>query len=270
MATVITTAIEKGGTGKTTTVVNLAALAALDGNKVLVVDCDAQANSTYMLSGNKKSDNAYKGKGLYNMFRSYDEESDIDRFIHPTNVAGVDMIPSNAETPMAIGQLDILAKEYTDSAYKFLALCLAKVIDRYDYIIIDTPPTRDVMTLSAVFAADEVLLPCRCDEFSLDGLQTTVKIIDNLSRDEGMEISILGVVLTQVERTAVTTLTREEIEDSDFGQYLFNTMVRKGAAVADSTIVAQPVVIYSKNSNPSRDYQELYKEIQERLATREE
>lgn len=270
MATVITTAIEKGGTGKTTTVVNIAALAAKDGKNVLVVDCDAQANSTYMLSGNKKSDNVYKGKGLYNMFRAYDEESDIDKFIHKTNVEGVDMIPSNAETPMAIGQLDILAREFTDSAYKFLAFCLAKVIDQYDYIIIDTPPTRDVMTISALYAADEVIIPCRCDEFSLDGLQTTIKVIDNLSRDEGMKINLLGIALTQVERTAVTAMTREEILESDFGSLLFNTMVRKGAAVADSTKIAQPVVKYAKSSNPAKDYQALYQEITERLAAREE
>ena len=112
MSLILTTAIEKGGTGKTTTVVNLAALMAAEGKRVLVVDMDQQANTTYMLTQHKKAENFYKGHGLVNMFMNFDLGGmDLAPYIHPTNVEGVHIIPSTAQTPRAVHQLDLLADE---------------------------------------------------------------------------------------------------------------------------------------------------------------
>ena len=98
MSLILTTAIEKGGTGKTTTVVNLAALMAAEGKRVLVVDMDQQANTTYMLTQHKKAENFYKGHGLVNMFMNFDLGGmDLSPYIHPTNVEGVHIIPSTAQ-----------------------------------------------------------------------------------------------------------------------------------------------------------------------------
>ena len=106
MSLILTTAIEKGGTGKTTTVVNLAALMAAEGKRVLVVDMDQQANTTYMLTQHKKAENFYKGHGLVNMFMNFDLGGmDLAPYIHPTNVEGVHIIPSTAQTPRAVHQL---------------------------------------------------------------------------------------------------------------------------------------------------------------------
>lgn len=266
MGKVITVAIEKGGTAKTTTVVNLAALAAKDGMKVLVVDCDAQANCTYMLTGHKKKEEVYKGRGLFDLLRTFDEdEDDISKFIHKTNVEGVRIIPSCAKTPLCVAQLDILSKTYPYADYQFLALCLAKVSSQYDLMILDTPPTRDVMTRGAVFAADGVVVPCLCDEFSTDGLETTIQMINTINREDDMGVKLLGVVLTRVERSTATRFVREALEESDFKDELFQTMIRKASVVADSSLVASPVVVYAKNSNPARDYRALWEEIKERL-----
>ena len=167
MSLILTTAIEKGGTGKTTTVVNLAALMAAEGKQVLVVDMDQQANTTYMLTQHKKAENFYKGHGLVNMFMNFDLGGmDLTPYIHPTNVEGVHIIPSTAQTPRAVHQLDLLADEYKMKNYTFLIHCLANINDDYDYIVIDTPPARDNLTMSALFCADEVLIPVRCDNFS--------------------------------------------------------------------------------------------------------
>lgn len=270
MATVITTAIEKGGTGKTTTVVNLAALMAAEGQRVLVVDMDQQANATFMLTQHKKVENTYRGKGLVNLFMAYGEELEMSRFIHPTVVTGVDIIPSTAQTPRALGQLEILADEYGAKEYSFLLECLALVNDQYDYILIDTPPSRDGLTLSALFAADEVLIPVRCDEFSVDGFETTMHMVRELEQQEDISIHLLGILLTQVERTAVTAHIRNDFEQSDFAPYLLKTGIRKGSAVSDSTVCALPVVRYSPRSNPARDYAAVYQEIKERMSAREE
>ena len=214
MSLILTTAIEKGGTGKTTTVVNLAALMAAEGKRVLVVDMDQQANTTYMLTQHKKAENFYKGHGLVNMFMNFDLGGmDLAPYIHPTNVEGVHIIPSTAQTPRAVHQLDLLADEYKMKNYTFLIHCLANINDDYDYIVIDTPPARDNLTMSALFCADEVLIPVRCDNFSLEGFETTLAMILDLETREDVKIDILGVVLTQVERTAAVNLVRQMFEE---------------------------------------------------------
>lgn len=270
MATVITTAIEKGGTGKTTTVVNLAALMAAEGNRVLVVDMDQQANATFMLTQHKKVENIYRGKGLINMFMAFGEGLEPSRFIHPTAVPGVDIIPSTAQTPRAIGQLDLLAEEYGAKEYTFLLECLTPLNDAYDFILIDTPPSRDNLTTNALYAADEVLIPVRCDEFSVDGFETTMHMVHELEQQEDISIHLLGILLTQVERTAVSAHIRGGFEESDFAPYLLKTGIRKGSAVSDSTVCALPVVKYSPRSNPARDYAAVYEEIKQRLSAQEE
>ena len=215
MSLILTTAIEKGGTGKTTTVVNLAALMAAEGKRVLVVDMDQQANTTYMLTQHKKAENFYKGHGLVNMFMNFDLGGmDLAPYIHPTNVEGVHIIPSTAQTPRAVHQLDLLADEYKMKNYTFLIHCLANINDDYDYIVIDTPPARDNLTMSALFCADEVLIPVRCDNFSLEGFETTLAMILDLETREDVKIDILGVVLTQVERTAAVNLVRQMFEEN--------------------------------------------------------
>lgn len=273
MATIITTAIEKGGTGKTTTVINLAPLMAEDGKRVLVVDMDQQANTTFMLTGHKKTDNAFKGKGLVNMFMNYDASApDARSFIHPTNIEGVDIIPSTAQTPRAIGQLGVLSEEYSQREYTFLVQLLASVDDDYDYILIDTPPARDVLTTSALYAAEHVIIPLRCDGLSMEGFETTYSMISELERTEDISINILGAVFTHVEtRASVTAVSRELFNLSeDFRQIPFETSIRKGSVVPDSTYKAVPVVLSSRRSNPAKDYCALWEEIKARLAKWEE
>ena len=272
MALILTTAIEKGGTGKTTTVVNLAALMAAEGKRVLVVDMDQQANTTYMLTQHKKAENYYKGHGLVNMFMNFDlSEMDLAPYIHPTTVDGVHIIPSTAQTPRAVHQLDLLADEYKMKNYTFLILCLSNVNDDYDFVVIDTPPARDNLTMSALFCADEVLIPVRCDNFSLDGFETTMAMILDLETREDVKIDVLGVVLTQVERTAAVNLVRQMFEENqEYASVLFKTGIRKGSAVPESTIAAVPVVRYAKRSNPAADYGQLWKEIKQRLSEKED
>ena len=122
--------------------------------------------------------------------------------------------------------------------YTFLIHCLANINDDYDYIVIDTPPARDNLTMSALFCADEVLIPVRCDNFSLEGFETTLAMILDLETREDVKIDILGVVLTQVERTAAVNLVRQMFEENpEYASVLFKTGIRKGSAVPESTML---------------------------------
>ena len=264
MADIITVAIEKGGVGKTSTVVNLAALTAMDGKRTLVVDMDSQANTTYMLTGENKMSMAFRDRGIFDMIRAHGLKPTKD-FISKTQIENLDIIPSNAQTPKTVGMLQILENGKT-SQNIFLLLCLAEVADDYDYIIVDTPPSRDALTMNALVASDYVLIPCKCDNFSLDSLSTTYEICSMLSESENTEIKIIGIVLTIVERTALTQTIREELRESEYGTELLQTEIRKGQVVSDSTRFASPVVIYAKSSTPAKDYVSLYHELMERIA----
>lgn len=263
-ASIITVAIEKGGNAKTTTAINLAALAGAARKKVLVVDIDAQANSTYTLTAKPKSE--WRGHGVFDMLRVFDRE-DIDpaEFISPTSVPGVDLLPSNEQTVQLLKQLEIFKEIHGRPTYVYLAAALGRLTSRYDLIVIDTPPSQDDLALSGLFAADEVILPVKADQYSVHGLLNTYALIDKLRREENAGIHILGVLLTMVERTALTGAIRAQIAGSEFGEYLFKSEIRKGQAVNDSTAMCQPVVLYAKNSNPAKDYAALYKEVCARL-----
>lgn len=267
MATVITTAIEKGGTGKTTTVVNLAALMADEGNKVLVVDMDQQANATFMLTQHDKDDGFYEGKGVHNMFRHYEPKNfDVHGFIHPTEIQNIDIIPSTNQTPRAIGQLDLLEKEFGVPNYTFLKSCIDYVADEYDFIIIDTPPARDVMTLASIYSADQVIIPLLCDNFSMKGFTTTMAIVNEMESRKNAPINILGALLTRIERSDATSYVIDTFNESDYADLVFKARIRKGVIFSKSTIYGQPVVTLSKKAAPSLDYMELWEEIKDKLA----
>lgn len=263
-AKVLTVAIEKGGVAKTITATNLAALFAKDKKKVLMVDMDQQANSTMLMTGTRKSDGVHKGRGLFDLFRTYGL-ADTHKFIAKTKYDGIDIIPSTNDTPQIPGQLDIIARSEDISRNMLLLNCLAEVADEYDYIIIDTPPARDVLTASALVASDYVIIPVRTDDFALEGLENTYGLMRELSKTEDVPIKLLGIVLTMVEKTTLTKVMIEDFENSDFKDDLFETKIRKGQAVVDSIRLGGPVVLVSPSSGPSKDYCALYREIVNRI-----
>ena len=242
----ISVCIEKGGVGKTVTVCNLAALMAQDGKRVLVVDMDAQGNCTYTLTGARVTDNTFDRAGVYDMFRAYGI-SGTQNYISRTQFDNIDIIPANGNTPMAAKQLQILEQSESTSINMFLAMCLAQVAGEYDYILIDTPPSRDVMVTNALMASDFVLIPCVCDDYSRDSVYRTVAMCQ------------------QVEKTALTEVIRNELRESQLGSKLFAAEIRKGQAVKDSTRLGAPVVLCARSSNPAKDYAKVYAELKTRV-----
>ena len=258
MSLILTTAIEKGGTGKTTTVVNLAALMAAEGKRVLVVDMDQQANTTYMLTQHKKAENFYKGHGLVNMFMNFDLGGmDLTPYIHPTNVEGVHIIPSTAQTPRAVHQLDLLADEYKMKNYTFLIHCLANINDDYDYIVIDTPPARDTLAYNALTAADGVVIPCEPSLYSADGIAPLKDSIDQTKAYTNPRVEIVGLLMTNYEHgTIVSKRMRSAVRDMAecLGTRVFDTPISHTTAVRKSQAAHTDIFTFDAKCSAARDY----------------
>ncbi|NCC08588.1 MAG: ParA family protein [Clostridia bacterium] len=263
MARVITVAIEKGGSGKTTTVVNLAAVMAKHGKKVLCVDCDAQGNATVSLTQKRKSE--FNDKGLFDLLSTLGITSG-DMCINKTEIENIDIIPSNDMTSQILSYLAIMQHKYGEAAYVYLAKALAQFNDKYDYILIDTPPGRDEIVQNALYCADYALIPTQCDSYGIEGMEATFALIKTLEAQSGVEIPILGILLTVVEnQTALTTLIRSNLQESDFGEDLLKSEIHKAQAYKESTFAMTPAVLMDRRGKPAKDYEALYMEIKKKM-----
>jgi chromosome partitioning protein len=263
MGKVITVAIEKGGVGKTTTVINLAALYGMHGKSTLVVDMDPQGNCSKTLSGGKSKDE-FDGHGVFDMLMSLGYSKTTD-FITRTTQENVDIIPSNNSTEQIVNVLPILSQKYHKAEYVYLAACLGSVIDNYDVILIDTPSSKNSLVSSALYASDEVIIPFLTDGYSEEGMNSIYALINQLHNEAKVDIHVLGILITRVEKASSATYVRDRVKASDFAIDLFDTEIRKSVAVNDSTIFSLPVVVYDKKSTPAIDYTALYNEIQKRI-----
>lgn len=279
-ATIITIAIEKGGSGKTVTASNLAYLMGDEGKRVLCVDTDPQGNLTFALSnGNTITNNIYRGKALYDMFDGFRFTKTSD-YIVETEYENVDMIPASSQTPRINKRIPDLfedVKELPDDDPRkltnmadFLYYFLKQVQDVYDYIIIDTQPTRDSLILSnAIAAADYVLIPMMCDAFSEDSAFRTYSICNELRKNPNSHLRGIGVILTMVDKGAATRETRAECK-AELGSTLFKTEIPSALAVKTSVRKCVPVCYSAKSQPIGKSYVAAYKELKERIAKMEE
>ncbi len=262
--TVITIAVTKGGVAKTTTAVNLAAEMGMHGAKTLLVDMDEQGNTT--LSATGKNRETFNNSALFDAYRTFGFPGcTTDRFIHGTMLENVDILPCSGFSLMIPDQAEILHKTRNYPAYAFLSAILQNMEEkRYEYIVIDTPPGKNTFSLSGIYAADHIIIPLHPDKYSIDSLNETYRLIEAMNRDNDMEIHILGILLTIVEKVNFTKILRENLQSGVYSGLKLRTEIRKGQAVNDATL-GGPVVLWDPKSNPARDYKALYQEILERL-----
>lgn len=208
-ATVITIAVEKGGCGKTVTTSNLAYLMGDEGKKVLCLDTDPQGNLTFALTGgNAITSKAFANRSLYDMIDGFRYNTQTRDFIVESEYENVDLIPANDQTPRLSKRLEDLytdaQRDYDRGDPKYLAsdtdvldYFLRQVKNEYDYILIDTQPSRDSLLLSnAIAAADYVLIPLKCDSFSEDSAFRTYVLCNEMRKSRTSRIKGVGVMLT--------------------------------------------------------------------------
>lgn len=243
---------QKGGVGKTTTAVNLAtAMAAID-HKVLLIDLDPQGNaSTGMgFDRNKRDLTIYDLVAL---------EAPVEKVIKSSNISNIDIIVSTVDLSGA--EVELVGEKSREFVLKNK---LAPVLNNYDYIFIDCPPSLSLLTINALVMAKSVLIPLQCEFFALEGLSHLLKTINLVQKKLNPSLKIEGVLLTMYDRRYNLTTQVEEDVRGYLGDVVFNTIIPRNVRISEAPSHGKPAIIYDVRCSGSLAYIELVKEILEK------
>lgn len=258
MARVVAVANQKGGVGKTTTTINLAASLALGEQRVLLVDVDPQGNLT---SGVGQKNQASDAGTIYDALTTPEPVRNAHPFIIPTNVDRLSLIPADRNlTGAEIEMVPLPSRE------ERLRTLIASVRDDFDFIFIDCPPSLGLLTLNALVAADAVLIPLHCEYFALEGLADLVGTMRRVRAALNPHLDIEGVLLTMFdERTSLGKQVASDVRDF-FKEKVFRTVIPRNVRLGEAPSHGMPVILYDVKSRGAEAYLALAKEVIERAA----
>ena len=259
MGETIACANQKGGVGKTTTVVNLASFLALAGDRVLVVDLDPQGNATSALGIERARDRS--------VYDAVIDDVQLDDLAVPTKVDGLSLIPSSIA--LAGAEVELTPLEQRE---RRLSGLLDPVRDRFDYLLIDCPPSLGLLTINALTAADSTLIPIQCEYFALEGLGQLLATVRLITDHLNPRLEVKGAVLTMYDsRTRLSSEVGEEVR-RHLGSRVYDTIIPRSIRLSEAPSHGLPIHLYAPMSKGAEAYRDLAAEIRlrdERPASRE-
>ncbi|MDR0850741.1 MAG: AAA family ATPase [Christensenellaceae bacterium] len=252
MGKIIAFANQKGGVGKTTTCINMAAYIAAMGKRVLIVDMDPQGNSTSGVGIDKT------GK-LATLYDAIGGESNAEDVVKRTTVKGLDIIPSTVD--LAGAEIELVQMDGREKVVKEI---LYKLRNSYDYICIDCPPSLGLLTVNALTASDAVVIPIQCEFFALEGLSQLMNTIKLVKKHLNPNLSVEGVVLTMKDsRSNLVNQVSQEIRRF-FGSKVYETVIPRSVRLAEAPSHGETIMIYDPKSKGAVAYLELSEEFLKR------
>jgi chromosome partitioning protein len=251
MSRVIVIANQKGGVGKTTTAINVAASLAAAEKRVLLIDTDPQGNSTSGFGIEKENLNG----SLYDI---YNNTKKIDEIIRKTSIDSLDIIPSTIDLVGA--ELELISRDDREEILKY---ALGPLRQFYDFIFIDCPPSLSLLTINALVAADSLLVPMQCEYYALEGISSLIKTL-NLVRDSyNASLDIEGILLTMFDgRNTLAHQVAQELREH-FGDKVYKTIIPRNITLAEAPSHGKPVILYDIRSRGAQSYLALAKEVME-------
>lgn len=249
MGKIIAVANQKGGVAKTTTSVNLSACLAVLEKKVLIIDIDPQGNASSGLGVEKdKVDHC-----IYDVLIN---DASISSVVLPSEISGLDVVPATIQ--LAGAEIELVTAISRETKLK---KALAKVKDKYDYIIIDCPPSLGLLTINALTAADSILIPIQCEYYALEGLGQLMNTIALVQKHLNRDLEIEGVLLTMFDaRTNLSIQVVDEVK-THFRAKVYGTIIPRNVRLSEAPSHGKPIITYDPKSRGAEVYQELAKEV---------
>lgn len=249
MARVIAIANQKGGVGKTTTAVNLSACLAVKGQRVLTIDIDPQGNTTSGLGIDKKD----VSTSIYDVIIN---DLTLQETALPTKIDTLFLSPSNIHLAGAEVELvSVISREMR------LKSAIAMVKDKYDFVLIDCPPSLGLLTVNALTAADTILVPIQCEYYALEGLSQLMNTVRIVQKHLNPALKVEGVVLTMFDaRTNLSLQVVEEVKKY-FGNQVYRTIIPRNVRLSEAPSFGLPIILYDAKSKGAESYMELAEEV---------
>ncbi|MCH2391521.1 MAG: AAA family ATPase [Nitrospinales bacterium] len=252
MSKIISVANQKGGVGKTTTAINLAACLALSGQKVLIIDIDPQGNASSGLGVNLRESQ----KGIYELLAG---NASLDQVIYPTEIDTLKIIPSNVD--LAGAEIELVGRDHRE---KILSMALNGVNAEYEFIVIDCPPSLGLLTLNALTVSQSVLIPMQCEYYALQGLSQLLKTLQRIKKSINPNLKVEGILLTMYDNRTLLTSQVENQVKKYFSEFLMKTIIPRNIRLSEAPSHGKPIVLYANRSKGSDSYVELAQEVIQR------